>query len=384
VTLVRQNERLRQTADEAGLLITCLRGLPFVIPHDMDWQALLGLATAHGVLLLVYQSFLEKNVEMPRFFAAAVQERRDATGMYTAVLERLLKQFAARGIEVLPLKGPVLAEALYGDVAMRSYNDLDLLVPRANFQCAEVLLLDMGFVVRPGNEEYHRRFLGEGVLVELHFGFGSPPFFPADSFPFDVNAVWSHAGHETFRGLPIRAMSDDDRVLYLCLHGLQHGFSRLIWIMDIARALATMRHCSTEELAQSARRQGLELALLIGCEMVRETFPQKLPQEVDEIVAKSPEMAARVRYAVAGLFAKGAEMRSDPEVGIWSFYLQTEGNLRRRWRRRLTFFAPTTEDYVWAERHRIHRSFTPVLRPFRLLRKYGPSMVWRTLFPRRM
>ena len=55
-------------------------------------------------------------------------------------------QFAERNIEVLPLKGPVLAEALYGDVTMRAYNDLDLLVRRENFHRAEVLLLDRGLL----------------------------------------------------------------------------------------------------------------------------------------------------------------------------------------------------------------------------------------------
>jgi len=370
--------------NEAGLLITCLRGLPFDPPRDMDWQALLELASAHGVLLLVYHLFIETNVEMPSFFTAAVQKSRDAAEMYAAELESLLKQFAERGIEVLPLKGPVLAGALYGDVTMRSYNDLDLLVPRGNFRCAEVLLLDIGFVARPGDEEYHGRFLREGVMVELHFGFGTPPFFPADSFPFDANAVWSRARSETFRGLPIRVMSDDDLVLFLCLHGLKHGFSRLIWIMDIARALGRMRHCSAEELAQSARRQGLELALLIGCEMVRETLPQRLPRGIEGIVAATPEMAAKVRHAIAGLFSEGAETSPDPEIGIWGFYLQTEGSLRRRWDHRLSFFAPTAEDYAWAKRHRIYRGLAPVLRPYRLLRKYGPSIVWRTLFPPRI
>jgi hypothetical protein len=154
--------------------------------------------------------------------------------------------------------------------------------------------------------------------------------------------------------------------------------------MDIARALGRMPHGSANELAQSARRQGLELVLLIGCEIVREILPQQLPQGMDGIIAESPEMARKVRRAVTGLFAEGAETSSDPEIGMWGFYLQTEGNLRRRWDRRLSFFAPTAEDYAWAKRNRIYPSLAPVLRPYRLLRKYGPAMVWQILFPPRV
>jgi hypothetical protein len=31
-----RRSRSEQIADEAALLITCLRGLPFTVPHDMD------------------------------------------------------------------------------------------------------------------------------------------------------------------------------------------------------------------------------------------------------------------------------------------------------------------------------------------------------------
>jgi len=379
-----ETEAHRQTTDEAALLITSLRGLPFVVPHDTDWQALLELAEAHGVLLLLHRSFTYNNVEMPGFFTAAVRERSTAAEVFAAELEGLLMQFAERNIEVLPLKGPVLAEALYGDVTMRAYNDLDLLVRRENFHRAEVLLLDRGFIARAGDEEYHRRFTREGVMVELHFGVGSPPFFPSGSLLFDVNRAWNRAGTGTFRSQTMRVMSDDDLVLFLCLHGLQHGFSRLLWVMDIARALGRIPHGSANELAQSARRQGLELALLIGCEIAREILPQQLSQGMDGIIAESPEMARKVRRAVTGLFAEGAETSSDPEIGMWGFYLQTEGNLRRRWDHRLSFLAPTAEDYTWAKRNRISASLAPVLRPYRLLRKYGPSVVWRILFPPRI
>jgi hypothetical protein len=46
----------------------------------------------------------------------------------TTELFRVLDQFASAGIVALVVKGPVLAVRAYGDPAMRSYCDLDLLV----------------------------------------------------------------------------------------------------------------------------------------------------------------------------------------------------------------------------------------------------------------
>ncbi|HEX3470277.1 MAG TPA: nucleotidyltransferase family protein, partial [Silvibacterium sp.] len=277
-------------------------------------------------------------------------------------------------IEVLPLKGPVLAETLYGDAMMRPCNDLDLLVRREDFQNAEVLLFDMGFVTRAAADDYHRRFLREGVMVELHYGVASPR-----SILFDVEGLWSRAGQRRFRSELMRVMSEEDLVLFLCHHGLKHGFSRLIWILDVAGALRRAWHRGPEVLMQSARRQGLERVLLIGCEIVRETFPQQLPEGIDTVIAESPMEAERAHQATEWLFAKSAGDSSEFE--IFSFYLQTVGSGRQRWRHRLSFLAPTVEDYAWVDRHRIYRGLAPVLRPFRLLRKYGPSRMWKIMFP---
>ena len=366
-------ESPRRSIDEAALLLTCLCGLPFLVPQDVDWRALLELASAHGVLLLIHQSFLRNGVEMPELFAGAVREHKKNAEKYADELARLLQQFGQRGIEVIPLKGPALAETLYSDATLRSCDDLDMLVRRQDFSNAEKALSDMGFAARAEADDYHRKFLGKDVMVELHFGVASPR-----SFPFDIAGVWNRSRSVTFGGQPARAMSEEDLILFLCLHGLKHGFSRLIWIMDVACALAKMRN-GIEEFAQSARRQGLEQPLLIACEMVREALPQKLPSEISALIATSPEAMGKAQDAVAHLFAQRAGANNDPE--IWRFYLQMESGVRQRWRRRLSFLIPTAEDYAWARRHQIHRGVVPVLRPFRLLRKYGPLRVWQILFP---
>ncbi|MBT9332638.1 nucleotidyltransferase domain-containing protein [Paracidobacterium acidisoli] len=361
-----------ETLAEAALLITCLRGQPFTIPSNIDWHTLQALAAENGVLLPVCRSLSEAGAAIPDFFASAARECGVAAEIFSAELESLLKEFAAQGIDALPLKGPVLAESLYGDAAMRQCNDLDLLVRGGDYPRAEALLLRLGFAASSEIDDYHRRFVRNGVPVELHFGIA-----PSRYFPFDLDGVWRRSAEGTFRGSPMRVMSDDDLVLFLCLHGLKHGFSRLIWILDVARALNRIRTGDYKALIQRARREGQEAWLLIGCEVVREMLPRQLPPGMDAAIAESPRMAERARRVVAQMFAE------DPKVinEIRAFYLQTERSARRRWRRRLSYLAPTPMDDQWMERYRISRNLVPVLRPLRVLQKYGISRVWRTLFP---
>jgi Uncharacterised nucleotidyltransferase len=367
----------RHPPAEVALLITSLRGLPFDVPRDTDWNVLLQLATANGVLSLLHQSLSEKAVAMPESFTAAARESRDTAETFAAGLKDLLQHFAEHAIEVIPLKGPVLAASLYGDVAMRACNDLDLLVRPADYQRAEALLFDLGFAALTGRDDYHRRFLRDALLIELHFGVSSPRYFP-----FDPRGVWIRASGDKFRGMPMRIMSDGDLVLYLCLHGVKHGFSRLIWILDLAHALQGMQRGGLEDLIRRAQREGLEPWLLMGCEVVREMFPDRLPKEMDALIAASPEVAAKARDSALQLFAEGLETVNDHKLR--SFYLHIERSARKRWRCRLTYFWPSVEDYKWAERNRIHRRFAPILRPLRLLQKYGPSRVWQIVFPSRM
>jgi hypothetical protein len=368
------NDGLNQSADEASLLITCLRGESFVVPHNMDWHSLLGLATVNGVLHHVYQAFQEEDIAMPDFFEAAVEERSSVARLLAAELEDLLQHLADHKIEVLPLKGPVLAETLYGDAAMRASNDLDLLVHCGDFPRAEALLFDLGFVACSEADTYHRRFVRGEVSVELHFGI-APPLY----FPFDQDGIWSRARRGEFRGKPIRVMAEDDLVLFLCLHGLKHTFSKLIWILDVAQALGTMRHDGYEVLTQHARQQGQEPCLMVCCEVVREMLPQRLPHGMGAVIARSSEAAAKARRFAARLFA--GDMEQINNSSFWSLYLQLEPSARKRWFCRLNYFAPTAADYQWAESHRINRGLALFLRPFRLLRKYGPLRAWQIVFP---
>jgi hypothetical protein len=370
-------ERLRQNAshpvDEAALLITCLRGLPFNLPDDTNWKALLALAQENGVLLLVYRLLFASRDYMPGFFRDAAQECQAAAESLAAALETLLQDFTEHGIEVLPLKGPALALALYGDAALRQSNDIDLLVRRDDFSSSEALLLGQGFAALGAASEHDRRFLHGELLVELHFELASPRFFP-----FDIDGIWSRSGRADFRGKPARAMSNSDLVLYLCTHGLKHGFSRLIWILDLCHALQGWEPREYQELMKQAQRHGLRPWLLIGCEVVRAMFPLQLPAALDTVIAQSPVARERAHRAAARLFTVDLQVVVND---FRSFYLQAEPNPFKRWRYRSRYLMPTYTDYLWARRHRISPRLMVILRPFRLLGRYGLSRVWQILFP---
>ena len=118
--------------------------------------------------------------------------------------------------------------------------------------------------------------------------------------------------------------------------------------------------------------------LLIGCEVVRIMFPQQLPAALDEVIAALPAALERARRAATRLFSECQEVVVND---YRRFYLEAESNPFKRWRYRLRYLAPTYTDHLWARSHHIHPELMVILRPFRLLKKYGPQRVWRILFP---
>lgn len=358
---------------EAALLIACLHECQLSAPSDIDWPVLLTLCKNHGVLPLVYRALAANGTEIPQTFLDAVHDSHRSTERLAVELELLLASFAQHRVEVIPLKGPLLAEALYGDVMMRPCVDLDLLVGVGDFSRAETLLVEAGWRAFAPADDYQRKYIRDGILVELHFEVVSPR-----AFPFDLNGVWRRAQNATFHGHPLKMISEPDRCLYLLLHGLKHEYSKLIWILDAALALkAAGRDGNSRELVEQAKAQALDKVLYIGCEMVREVFPQHLPEVLVSGLAESPKAIRHARAFVETLLTGEGSTCCD----LRAFYLQTETDRVKRWRRRLTFFVPTNEDYRWAMDHRIPRSLAPLLRPFRLLAKHGFRKAWRTAFP---
>jgi len=360
---------------EAELLIQCVRGSPILVPENINWPTLQEFAENHGLLPLVHKALVSSGSYVPEFFINAVRESQARSERLATILHQVLKHFARQSIDVMPLKGPMLAELLYSDITMRPCTDIDLLVHPGLFDRAEKLLIETGWTSSAPADDYQHKFVRDGILLELHFDIASPR-----SFSFDLEGMWKRTVDKTFRGQPAKAMCENDLALYLLLHGLKHGFAKLLWVLDLALALNRMEGCSLRELMLQAREQGLEQAALIGCSLLLEVCPDRVPQSLVMLLAELPAAFHAAQLAAQRLIAGENGTIRDPE--IWRLYLLTETRTSKRWLRRASFFQPTSEDYKWTARHRIPRTFALLMRPLRLIAKYGIKRALRVAFPR--
>src|SRR5262245_18085134 len=140
---------------EFRFLLSCARSEPCTgigreLDEDLDWKTLLRFADRHGVQPLLNQALKSTcwdrvpqttRVELHRFNKANVQKNL----LFTAELLQLIGEFERNHISIIAFKGPVLAEAVYGDVSLREFSDLDVLVHEADLRKAEDILTARGY-----------------------------------------------------------------------------------------------------------------------------------------------------------------------------------------------------------------------------------------------
>ncbi len=217
-----------------------------------NWEAVASRAFAEGLAPLLFAQLSQTEMwpAVPPGVRDALAAAYEGSAIRNAVLRSELKEIVARlahaGIAVLLLKGAALAEAIYGDGALRLMSDLDLLVHRADVGAALEILAANGYTapreeVRPGATlAYESELLLSkpgviGIQVELHWRLLDSPFYQ-QTLPLEW--FWETAAPVWVGGVAAAALGLEALVLYLCAHlALHHRGEGLKWWLDLAELI---------------------------------------------------------------------------------------------------------------------------------------------------
>ena len=157
---------------------------------------------------------------------------------------RLLRHAAAAGLEIIVLKGPVLAEQVYPDPALRPFSDLDLLVRSAHRFRMDAALRELGHrrVADEHSWDFDVAYDGAtlyetpgGVRIDLHWVLLTEPRFVWNAGEAEV---WERSTPITVAGAAARGLGREDLVLYLSAHlAVHHTLAGLLRYHDLARVL---------------------------------------------------------------------------------------------------------------------------------------------------
>jgi hypothetical protein len=349
-------------------LLDILRGEPSSAAVEEDaWHDVLDLAEEQHVLPYFAARLRESGEALPEAVEQRLAEREREAVLagfrWTGELKGLLASFAKVGIAMIPLKGPMLAERLYGGVQYRMCRDLDLLVHRGDVAAAEALLVELGFDANGRPNDFHHGWRRAATLVELHFDVAA-----VMDLDFAIEGAWQRVEWGSFAGVPALQFAEADELLFLCLHGLRHSYERLNLVLDVALAL---EHSGTG-LRLRPEVAGMGGVVMLGCALAQRLRPRQVPAVRIECSAKA---SARIERAAEEVWVELMTVAGPSHT--WrsqqALFLATEltrgGRIRRLIRRVRSASARLLEtDYAFAARYGVRRrGLVWMLRQMRLL-----------------
>ena len=364
-----------------------------LLGRGLDWERCLRLADRHGVTALLHRGLVAASwgggsaAAVPAGVRSSLGERVVANGRRNLALARelvlLLEALEQEGIGAIAFKGPTLALQAYGDLALRQFGDLDILVNGADVPKAQAVLVRRGYRgvpdLTPAQEVAFRESANHMRLVhadgyrqvELHWALTPPKFACA----LDAAEFASRLRPVLVGGRTVRTFAPEDLVFYLCVHGCGHVWERLAWVADIAALIERERGMDWPAIAARARAVGAARMLRLGLWLAHELLAAPLPPELASSCATD-----RTAHALA---AEAGRCLLDGRESVPSIWERLFLNVRMRERlgdrvrlcyRQLAM--PTPADWALLPPHLGPRSpLVYAIRPVRLLLRHGPALL---------
>ena len=388
-TTIDQNLFPVPVSDELKFLLTCCRidlsendiefGHSFIQNATFNLQHLLAEANTHGVLPLVYNTAKTHSPDhqltatLKSYYRGIAQRNM----LMSAELIHIMKLLEENGIEALAFKGPTLSQMAYGDITLRQFGDLDILIRKKDRSKMMTLLLQERYipeiVLKEGTKEtffnavnviafYHA---STGVRVEIHWELLSRNY----AIDWEEQSLWNKQTSVKINKIDIPVLPFEQQLLYLCAHGAKHLFERLEWVCDIDRSVRANPDIDWQYLLNEAEKLGIKRMLYLGLALSQQFFGLELPNMIQKGITQDKEIPKLISKVIDINFSETSqEGKSYSSFGLlWSMRENLSDQLRFAWR---GLFAPKFDDFLFIQLPSHLAFLYPVVRPYRLLTKY--------------
>lgn len=246
------------------------RDVAGILTAGIDWKYVRETAAQHGVIPLLYRRLKgemaglvppDELLTLKKIFREHIIRNIRMTQRLFQILDLL----ASSGIAAMPFKGPALAVQAYGDLSMRRFRDLDILIHADDVDRAYRILDKQGYVLRnPGRMNIERtfgfldgkdlNFHFQGFVLELHWKL-IEQFL---AVPLEMNEIWDRAVPIVINGRNLSTLSPEDMVLLLCFHGHKHGWQDIGWLSDLISMTSHHPNLQWHEIFSRAENLGLK------------------------------------------------------------------------------------------------------------------------------
>ena len=388
---------------EIQLILSCARRnidtetvdrIKTLVKEKIDWQYLIQIAETHSIKPLLYKTINNTCPEaIPQTILTQLQKyfRTNAVrNIYlTRELLKLLDLFASENIPVICFKGPILTVLTYGDLSLRQFADLDILVAQQDVVKAKNLLLAQGSEMRfhvieltdaekeifiksetvhnfVRESAYEFDYNNGNFVIELHWDVIPKYFY----FPLESEYLWQHQEFVSVLNKKVSSLSVEDSLLLLCGHGTKDCWDKLSRVCDIAELLWSYPNLNWERVILEASRRGGMRILLLGLLLAYNLLGAVLPELIWHKIKDDSEILALATQAEEWLFLP-VEKRPQG-VEKFFFHLKVKESLWDKFGYCFSLITtPTLSDWALLPESKIPSGYYYLIRPLRMFRKYG-------------
>lgn len=261
-----KGEKFVNMQPEYRLLLDCARTklskdnqdkIRELVNNGLDWDYLLQIGKTHGLAPLLYYHLnrIDHNHRIPQFIMDQLHDIYYGSLTRNILLydesSRVLKSFEKKGIPVVGLKGIVLAEFVYKNVALRPMADVDLLVQKTNLPETMKTLFKLGFEILPQEKRATIKYMNEShfvkcqenlkhlpiLIINIHWDLTAPARFKGTT-KINTQKMISRARPAKIACSNILVMRREDQILHVIYHAtFQHPFIGLLQLCDVAELI---------------------------------------------------------------------------------------------------------------------------------------------------
>ncbi|MEC4896287.1 MAG: nucleotidyltransferase family protein [Oscillatoria sp. PMC 1051.18] len=315
---------------ELQLILCCARSqinspiaseIETLLNQDLDWAYLLQIAKHHNVLLLVYHnlqtnysSFIPSEIFSQLQTYAQIKTVRQL--FLTKELAEILDLLAANQITAVPFKGAVLAKLAYGNIGLRDFCDLDILVRRDDFLYAKDLLVRHGYRHKYFGD--HEDAYCQAQLIkddrqfslDLHYNITPKNF----AFCLETESLWQSLEILSLAAKKVSCLSPEDTVLVTYIQGKKENWNSLKRICDFAEILQAYPQLNWTQIFAQVRNQDEETDFLFSLFLANIHLRKSLPST---ILAKSKNSATLQALAAEKYGLIFSDTQSRNQVTRW-------------------------------------------------------------------
>ncbi len=341
------------------------------------------LAHSHGVFPLFHQSLKSYAADLiPQEILQRLQQQYldivRHNMMLSAELIRIMKLLADNNIAALAFKGPTLAQMAYGNIALREYGDLDVLVQKKDIYQVDSLLKTQGYQrylkLTPSQEKiwfdrahdlglYHP---DKSVHFEMHWSLMNEDH----PIHLEFTEIWDNPNPVTINQQAINTFANEELLIYLCVHGSKHLWERIEWIKDID-LLARSEEIDWNKILEKVKGSDFEIMFFLGLYLSRRLFTTEFPHMITERMAVYKELPNLYDAIIAKKWSdkKSGSLISNLSRTYTMLQLFPYPKMRLLYLHNI-FLKPSFNEYWLIDLPESLHWFYYFIRPFMLAKKY--------------